>query len=190
MKRVLVIATTNEELKQKYMESVEKYNDTMNTENGKKYRDAGFDLFIPENHFNEPKPKFYAYNTGNVIMGHSIDHQIQCCVYNSYWKDDEEHREYLSYYLYPRSSISKTPLRLSNSIGIIDSGYRGNIIAKVDNYCAIWLNRNEYCLNKFERLFQICSGDLKHFDEIKVMDSLEDSMETNRGIGGFGSTGK
>lgn len=189
MKRVLVIATTNEELKQKYMESVETYNDTMNTENGKKYRDAGFDLFIPENHFNEPK--FYVYNTGNVIMGHSIDHQIQCCVYNSYWKDDKEHRDYLSYYLYPRSSISKTPLRLSNSVGIIDSGYRGNIIAKVDNYGAInWVHGYEYILNTFERLFQICSGDLKPFDEIKIMDSLDDYMETNRGTGGFGSTGK
>ena len=35
------------------------------------------------------------------------------------------------YYLYPRSSISKTPLRLANSVGIIDAGYRGNIMAKV-----------------------------------------------------------
>ena len=34
-----------------------------------------------------------------------------------------------SYYLYPRSSISKTPLRMSNSTGIIDAGYRGEIIA-------------------------------------------------------------
>ena len=30
----------------------------------------------------------------------------------------------VSYYLYPRSSIVKTPLRLSNSVGIIDAGYR------------------------------------------------------------------
>ena len=35
----------------------------------------------------------------------------------------------IGYYLYPRSSISKTPLILANSVGIIDSGYRGNIKA-------------------------------------------------------------
>ena len=40
---------------------------------------------------------------------------------------------YVSYYLYPRSSVStKTPLRLANSVGIIDSGYRGNIKAVFD----------------------------------------------------------
>ena len=41
---------------------------------------------------------------------------------------------YVGYYLYSRSSTgSKTPLRLSNSVGIIDSGYRGNIKACFDN---------------------------------------------------------
>ncbi|SVA76917.1 uncharacterized protein METZ01_LOCUS129771, partial [marine metagenome] len=33
----------------------------------------------------------------------------------------------------PRSSIAKTPLRLCNSIGLIDGGYRGEIMAVVDN---------------------------------------------------------
>ena len=33
----------------------------------------------------------------------------------------------------PRSSISKTPLRMSNSVGLIDGGYRGEIMASVDN---------------------------------------------------------
>ena len=37
------------------------------------------------------------------------------------------------YLLIPRSSISKTPLRMSNSIGLIDAGYRGEIMASVDN---------------------------------------------------------
>ena len=45
------------------------------------------------------------------------------------------HDDYLptSYMLVPRSSISKTPLRMANSIGIIDAGYRGEIMAAVDN---------------------------------------------------------
>ena len=34
--------------------------------------------------------------------------------------------------LIPRSSISGTPYRLSNSIGLIDAGYRGEVKAKVD----------------------------------------------------------
>ena len=36
------------------------------------------------------------------------------------------------FYVYPRSSISKTPLRMANSVGIIDSGYRGNLKFAVD----------------------------------------------------------
>ena len=52
------------------------------------------------------------------------------------------------YYLYPRSSISKTPLRLCNSVGIIDAGYRGNIMAFVDNI------DEDYDLGT--RLFQLC----------------------------------
>ena len=38
-----------------------------------------------------------------------------------------------AYYLFPRSSISKTPLRLANSIGLIDGGYRGELVGMVDN---------------------------------------------------------
>ena len=38
-----------------------------------------------------------------------------------------------SFLLLPRSSISKTPLRLSNSVGLIDAGYRGELQAPVDN---------------------------------------------------------
>ena len=35
--------------------------------------------------------------------------------------------------MYPRSSIYKTPLRLANNTGIIDSGYRGNLMGAFDN---------------------------------------------------------
>ena len=38
----------------------------------------------------------------------------------------------VAYFLMPRSSISKTPLRMSNSIGLIDGGYRGEIMACCD----------------------------------------------------------
>ena len=50
----------------------------------------------------------------------------------------------------PRSSISKTPLRLANSIGLIDGGYRGEIMAMCDN-----IKTDSYTVEKGQRLFQI-----------------------------------
>ncbi len=84
------------------------------------------------------------------------------------------------YYLYPRSSISKTPLRLANSVGIIDAGYRGNIMAKVDN-----ISDDSYIIKKGDRLFQICMPDLRPFNV--VLGNV--AVDTARGAGGFGSTG-
>ena len=85
------------------------------------------------------------------------------------------------YYLYPRSSLSKTNLRKSNSIGVIDSGYRGQIIAAVDNF-----SDEDVIIKKGERLFQLCSHDLKPIHYI-ISNELS---KTERGSGGFGSTGK
>lgn len=86
----------------------------------------------------------------------------------------------------PRSSISKTPLRLANSIGLIDAGYRGEILAAVDNH------GKEYTVEKHERLFQICSHDFMPFTKIVLVDRLEDlpAPPDDRGSGGFGSTGR
>ena len=81
----------------------------------------------------------------------------------------------------PRSSIAKTPLRLCNSIGLIDGGYRGEIMAVVDN-----VKSEDYTLEPNQRLFQIVAmnGSPIHFE---IVDELS---ETTRGKGGFGSTGK
>ena len=85
------------------------------------------------------------------------------------------------YYLFPRSSISKTPLRLSNSIGLIDAGYRGEIMAPCDNIKDI-----EYTVEEGQRLFQLVAS-----DSSPISFSLVDELsETSRGTGGFGSTGK
>lgn len=84
-----------------------------------------------------------------------------------------------SYFLVPRSSICKTPLRMANSIGIIDKGYRGNIIAKVDN-----IKNESYTIKKNERLFQIVSPML-----LPITTNIVSTLtETTRGSGGFGST--
>ena len=86
-----------------------------------------------------------------------------------------------AYYLIPRSSISKTPLRMSNSIGLIDGGYRGEIMASCDN-----IKDFDYTVKKGERLFQLVACDSSSISYLLV-DDLSDS---SRGAGGFGSTGK
>ena len=86
------------------------------------------------------------------------------------------------YYIYPRSSLSKTNLRLANSTGIIDAGYRGHIIGVFDVLA-------ETQILNHERLVQICAPGLVPI-VVSLVDQLEDLGEqTQRGTGGFGSTG-
>ena len=92
-----------------------------------------------------------------------------------------ESLENKSYYLIPRSSISKTPLRMSNSIGLIDGGYRGEIMASCDN-----IKDFQFIAKKGERLFQLVAT-----DSSSISYSMTDDLSsTSRGEGGFGSTGK
>ena len=127
--------------------------------------DSGLDLFFTND-----------VTLKNGSRGILVSLGIQCEALN---KDENAN---LSYYLYPRSSISKTPIRMSNSVGIIDSGYRGDIIVALD---MIDPELEEYTIQKGTRLFQICSPTLEpiHFS---ITDTLS---ETDRGNGGFGSTG-
>ena len=85
------------------------------------------------------------------------------------------------YYLYARSSISKTPLRVANNQGIIDSGYRGSIIGVLDNIS----QNTSYEAKKGDRLMQICAPNLMPIYVSIVTDLGE---QTSRGEGGFGST--
>jgi dUTP pyrophosphatase len=85
----------------------------------------------------------------------------------------------ISYYLYPRSSISKTPLRMANSVGIIDAGYRGSLMVAVDNH-----SDESYRVEQGQRLFQICSPTLTPLS-FELVNTLS---ESGRGDGGFGST--
>ena len=126
--------------------------------------DSGLDLFCPET---------ITINPGETVK---INLQINCEALH-----DTIENTNVSYYLYPRSSIIKTPLRLANSVGIIDAGYRGDIIACVDN-----IKSESYTINQGDRLFQLCAGNLEPI-EFKLVDTLSD---TQRGSGGFGSTGK
>jgi dUTPase len=100
------------------------------------------------------------------------------------------------FYLYPRSSISKTRMRLANSVGIIDAGYRGDLIAAVDTIglfgsTDIWHIWKETLspIKKYDRYFQVCAPDLSPF-LVNIVETEGDlSPPTERGAGGFGSTG-
>jgi len=85
------------------------------------------------------------------------------------------------YYLYPRSSLSKTSLRLANSVGIIDSGYRGDIIGMFD--CV----HSDYVVKSLDRLVQICAPSLVPIF-VEMMTSADELTVTTRGRGCFGST--
>ena len=100
------------------------------------------------------------------------------------------------FYLYPRSSISKTRMRLANSVGIIDAGYRGDLIAAVDTIGLfgsndIWHVWKETLspIKKYDRYFQVCAPDLSPFLVHIVETEAELGTPTTRGTGGFGSTG-
>ena len=119
--------------------------------------DAGLDLYVLED------IQFEAGETKAIKMG------ISC-----------EPEDGTAYYLFPRSSISKTPLRMANSIGLIDGGYRGEIMAVCDN-----IKSDSYTVEKGQRLFQLVAADSSPI-EYELVTEIE---MTTRGTGGFGSTG-
>lgn len=83
------------------------------------------------------------------------------------------------YMLIPRSSIVKTTLRLSNSVGIIDKSYRGEVMAVVDN-----IGTEDVHLNLGSCYFQIVAFD-GNLPTYTIKNKLS---STTRGSGGFGST--
>ena len=91
------------------------------------------------------------------------------------------------YLLLPRSSMSLSPLRMSNSIGLADAGYRGELIARVD--CVS--NDTSYHIQHGRRLFQVVQHNWLPWREIRIVNSLNElpAAPDNRGAGRFGSTG-
>jgi len=92
------------------------------------------------------------------------------------------------YLLLARSSTSLTPLRMSNQIGLADAGYRGELIARVDCFDT---TSPTYNIPEGRRLFQIVQHNWLPYDQVILVDSVEDlpPPPDNRGDGGFGSTG-
>lgn len=127
--------------------------------------DSGFDLFCPEN---------IEWQTISTYM---LDHHISCAM--TYMG------KFVGYYLYMRSSTPvKTPLRLANNVGIIDSGYRGTIKAYFD------IQGSNFNFVKGHRYMQICPPDIGKPVKVVVVDSLSVlGLNNARSKGGYGSTG-
>jgi dUTP pyrophosphatase len=86
--------------------------------------------------------------------------------------------------IFPRSSVRKTRLMLSNCVGVIDSGYRGELQATFNKINNDSVSENDYKVG--DRIAQIMI--IPHPPiEFEETDELSD---TERGDGGFGSTGK
>jgi dUTP pyrophosphatase len=86
--------------------------------------------------------------------------------------------------IFPRSSVRKTRLMLSNCVGVVDSGYRGELQATFNKINQNSIAENDYKVG--DRIAQIMI--IPHPPiEFKEVAELSD---TERGKGGFGSTGK
>lgn len=129
------------------------------------FPNSGFDLFVPES------------TEVADINAKMISMDVKCEMLN-------ESGRSCGYFMFPRSSLSKTPLMLANHTGIIDSGYRGNLIGAFRNLTA---PNGPYTVDKHVKLLQVCHPTLCPLYVTMVEET--DFSETSRGEGGFGSTG-
>ena len=89
--------------------------------------------------------------------------------------------------IFPRSSIRKTDLALTNCVGVVDSGYRGELQAtfkKVYGKNDVRIGETDYKVG--DRIAQII---ILPYPQIEFTE-VEELSNTERGDGGFGSTGK
>lgn len=116
--------------------------------------DAGCDLYATSCH----------YDNGLIIYGTGIAVEIP--------------EGYVGF-VFPRSSIANTNLTLSNSVGVIDSGYRGEVMAK-------FRKGGTRGYNVGDRIAQLI---ILPYPEV-VFEEAEELSESDRGTGGYGSSGK
>lgn len=84
--------------------------------------------------------------------------------------------------VYPRSSLSKYDLILANHVGIIDSGYRGEVTAKFRQTNGV--KSKVYSVG--DRIAQMI---IKPYPRVEFVE-VDELSATERGEGGYGSTGK
>jgi len=166
---ILKIVIEDNTLRGVYENSIEKHNQKFVND---LYPDAGFDVFVPSDHTFD---KLFVSNFIDMDVKAEMIHCDLC----------EDVLTTTGFTMHPRSSISKTPLMLANHTGIIDSGYRGNLIGAFR--ATYFDNADTYDVAKHSRLVQICHPTMCPIYVVIVgKDELTDST---RNIDGFGSTG-
>ena len=150
--KTVIIDENDEELKKKYANHNVNY-----------MKDVGVDLFMPKKITVPGKAKGFKVGTGIKCTG-------------------IKNNQHTSYMIFPRSSMGgKTPLRLSNSIGLVDPDYTGELLLLLDN-----MSEEEYEINRMDRLVQLV-GPCHEQPNVNIVDELE---VTERGEKGIGSSGK
>jgi len=155
----------NEELKNAYRTAIDGHNTRLYNN---PFIDAGFDVLNP----------FVSVASGGEV--NKINFRVKC---EATMVMDNDKSFPTGFYMYPRSSLSKTSLRLANSVGVIDAGYRGHLIGAFD--CL----GSSFQTVEHDRYVQICAPTLCPIFVIMV-DNENELEETVRGAGGFGSTGR
>jgi dUTPase len=180
----LFVDNADADLKIKYISKSVLHN--INMTQNPEFIDAGFDLFTPTS------------ITPTTAGCNKIDFEVigsATLITNTYANTGSSTSSYVEhstgYYMYPRSSLSKTRLRLANSVGIIDSSYRGHLIGAFDYVSgATDVAETPDRVLKYDRLVQICAPSLVPI-YVEIVDSIEClGVQTQRGDGGFGSTGR
>ena len=168
---ILRLAVTNPEMKEIYFKHVENHNQSVLTD---PFPNSGFDLFIPNQ-----------VTFDREFQSKFLDLQVKAEMIYVDVNFSNQILNHCAFLIHPRSSISKTPLMLANHTGIIDSGYRGSLIAAFR--CLQSYVETHYTIEKNTRLVQICHPSLCPI----LVELIDESQLTNtvRGEGGFGSTG-
>jgi len=136
------------------------------TEYDRSDSNAGFDLFCSDDVHIE-KQAFIPFGIVARLIKVEQINNISLKIDSHFW-------------LLPRSSIYKSGLIMANSTGVIDKSYRGELKAPV------WSMMDTVTISKNDRLFQIVAPDMGWIRNVRIVDSMPN---TERGDGGFGSTG-
>ena len=189
----IFVDESRQDLLEKYKAHIESHNNELDNN---LYPNAGFDLFIPEDvEFNTPFQtqmvdlciKTQMWEVSPKSPDSNISTPDFSIIPSMPVSDQLVQVNYIptGYYLYPRSSMAKTQLMLSNHVGVIDSGYRNNLL------CAFrYLTNNSettYKIDSGVRLVQICHPLLLPI-YVNLLTN-KDQLTTTTRIGGFGSTG-
>ena len=120
--------------------------------------DAGMDLVATSEYYDDD---------GNIVYGTGLSFEIP--------------KGYVGL-LFPRSSNAKKDLLLSNSVGVLDSGYRGEVMFKFK------FSNCDYSENTYETGDKVGQIIILPYPQIEF-EEAEELSETERGNGGYGSTG-